>query len=159
MSPLAYAFSRQADRRNTTDADIMRAVGVIDNRKSRTDNLKHGQETPDTPCGVSGNPAPPLDLQNQASAKKPRSSSQTAKIIGVSERKVERVRTIADRALFEALRPRARGWSDLHRAPLRILVPSPARAGMVRLSPPGKQPQDPFARARGDGPQEFHHLK
>ena len=88
-----YAFSRQADRRNTTDADIMRAVGVIDNRKSRVEQAGAARASIGTSaqhCALE-NPAPPLDLQNQASAKKPRSSSQTAKILGISPRKVKQL--------------------------------------------------------------------
>ena len=72
---LRYALSRQRDRRNLTDADLVRLVGELDKRKHREDNLKRGVEIPEAPCGVSEEPA--------------RSSSKTAKILGISERKVE----------------------------------------------------------------------
>lgn len=82
------AIHNQRDRRNLTDADIIRYVEILDKR------AKHGAET-----GGRGN-------QHTKSGKTPggalpakpaeRSSSKTASTIGVSPRKVERTRTVAD---------------------------------------------------------------
>ena len=140
---LAYAFSRQADRRNTTDADIMRAVGVIDNRKTKVEAAAVASAAASiTPHGVMDEPAPPLDLQNQASAKKPRSSSQTAKIIGVSERKVERVRTIADRASAETKAAVLAGTKTINAAYNETVKPKEPKPKVPKPKPRAKVPDD-----------------
>jgi protein gp37 len=73
---IEYAIHNQRDRRNVTDAEILRCVEVLDKRKSE------GRPQKTTPDGVvSGS-----------------TSKQTASVVGVSPRKVERTRTIIDHA-------------------------------------------------------------
>lgn len=73
---IRYAIHNQSDRRNLTDAEIMRCVQLLDKRKQagRPDKL-----------------APP-------GANLSKSSSDTAETIGISQRKVEKTRTLLDHA-------------------------------------------------------------
>jgi len=73
---LEYAIHNQRDRRNLTDADILRCVAALDQRKPQ------GQRT---------------DLA-QSCAKSGKSAEQTAELLGVSSRKVEQTRTVLDHA-------------------------------------------------------------
>ncbi len=77
---LEYAIANQRNRRNMTDADILRCVQVLDKRK-REGRPSEPQKT--TPHGVVNNGS---------------SSRHTAELLGVSERQVERTRTILDHA-------------------------------------------------------------
>jgi len=77
---LEYAIHNQRDRRNMTDADILRCIEALDNRQSHGGDRK------------SGNFKPPSGALKQKSAK------QTADILGTSQRKVERTRTVLDHA-------------------------------------------------------------
>lgn len=74
-----YAIDCQRNRRNLTDADIMRLVQELDKRRQQ------GERT---------------DLA-QGCAKSGKSASDTAEAIGVSTRKVEQVRTVLDKAAPE----------------------------------------------------------
>lgn len=79
---LEYAIHNQRDRRNLTDADIIRCVEVLDKRKKsgeRTD-LKNLTPTEVRLTDVVSGPT----------------SEHTAKIIGTSPGKVEKVRTVLD---------------------------------------------------------------
>ena len=69
---LKYAIHNQRDRRNMTDADILRCVEALDRRKRR------GERTDLTSTDV----------------KSGRSSQETAKIVGTSSSKVEKARTV-----------------------------------------------------------------
>jgi hypothetical protein len=71
-----YAIACQRNRRNLTDADILRCIAVLDQRK------REGRPQKTTsPDVVSG-----------------RSSAATAELIGVSTAKIERARTVLDHA-------------------------------------------------------------
>jgi len=90
---LRYALSRQRDRRNLTDADLIRLVGELDKRRSREEQGRVMGKANSAPCGAQSNDHEPIEESEPA-----RSSSKTAKILGISERKVERIRTVLDRA-------------------------------------------------------------
>ena len=86
---LRYALSRQRDRRNLTDADLVRLVGELDKRRMSRGG---GDHRSNAPSGVNDHET------IEPSPEPARSSSKTAKILGISERKVERIRTVLDRA-------------------------------------------------------------
>jgi ParB family chromosome partitioning protein len=71
-----YAIHCQRDRRNLSDADLLRWIQEVDKRKAEGRPKKTAQ-----PCAVSGP-----------------TSKQTAKVVGTSARKVEQARTIIDQA-------------------------------------------------------------
>jgi len=83
MRKFAYldAFHNQRDRRNLTEAELVRAMAVLDKRKEKhTERNETGAFTPKAPSGAPG--------------ETPRKSSEsTASILGISPRKVERTRT------------------------------------------------------------------
>jgi hypothetical protein len=70
------------NRRNLTDAEIIRCIEALDRRKQRGGDHKSENYKKSKPqnCGI--------DSGKSVSAKK------TAKVVGVSPRKVERVRTV-----------------------------------------------------------------
>ena len=77
---LAYAIHNQRDRRNMTSADMLRCIAIVDRRKAageRTDLASSDARSPD------GKP-------------RPKSSAETAAIVGTSPATVERARTILD---------------------------------------------------------------
>ncbi len=71
---LVYAIARQRKRRNITNADIMRWVALVDQRRQA------GRPEKLAPSGANSG----------------KSAKETAKIVGVSQRTVERVRTVMD---------------------------------------------------------------
>lgn len=75
-----YAIHCQRDRRNISDADLTRWIGEMDKRKAQ------GERTDLAPDG----------------AKSGKSAAETAALIGISTRRVERVRTVIDHADEEA---------------------------------------------------------
>lgn len=74
-----YAIACQRNRRNLTDADIVRCIGVLDQRKK------------------AGRPAEKL-ASSDANFDAGKSATATASLIGVSQAKVERARTVLDHA-------------------------------------------------------------
>jgi hypothetical protein len=76
---LAYAIRNQRNRRNLTEPEILRCIEVLDGRK------KAGR--------------PPEKLApNGANLEKGISALETAKLVGISARKVERARVVLDHA-------------------------------------------------------------
>lgn len=75
-----YAYQCQRDRRNMTDAVILHAVINKDRRAERGGDRRNGNSNTNAPDGALG-----------------RTSKKTAALLGISFRKVERVRTIIDR--------------------------------------------------------------
>jgi ParB-like chromosome segregation protein Spo0J len=93
---LEYAIHNQRDRRNLADADIASLVEAVDKRKKRGERI---------------------DLASSDAKLSPgKSAQETAKIIGTSERKVEKVRTILDHAEPEIKKEVLEGKKSIHKA-------------------------------------------
>jgi len=94
---LEYAIEQQTQRRNLTDAEIIRCIEALDRRRQ------------------AGRPSKKL-APSGANLNKGKSSRETAKLVGVSPRKVERARTVlaqADEATKAAVKE---GKISIHRA-------------------------------------------
>ncbi|OGV47606.1 MAG: hypothetical protein A2017_10010 [Lentisphaerae bacterium GWF2_44_16] len=76
---LEYAIKCQRNRRNLTDREIIKCIAELDKRKDKNANLRQGIS--EAPCGVSG-----------------KTASETAALLGINHRKVERARTVMDNA-------------------------------------------------------------
>ena len=74
---LKYAIGCQRNRRNLTDAELVRCVAELDKRKAVG---RPAQGEMPQPCGITG-----------------RTAEATAAALGISQRKVEQIRTIAHR--------------------------------------------------------------
>ena len=72
-----YAIHCQRDRRNVTDADLLRWIGELDKRR------QSGERT---------------DLATGVARSLPRSSEETAEAVGTTRGKVEKARTVLDHA-------------------------------------------------------------
>jgi ParB family transcriptional regulator, chromosome partitioning protein len=83
-----YAIHCQRDRRNLSDADLARWIDEVDRRKKA--GRPKAEEEKLTPDGV--------NLEDHHARA---SSAETAAIVGTSARKVERIRTVNDRATPE----------------------------------------------------------
>jgi ParB family chromosome partitioning protein len=82
---LKYAIACQKNRRNLSDSELVACVVELDKRKDRTLNFK--SDSSKAPDGALG-----------------KSASETANLLGVSTRKVERIRSIMDNANDEIKR-------------------------------------------------------
>ncbi|MBN1843067.1 MAG: ParB N-terminal domain-containing protein [Deltaproteobacteria bacterium] len=91
---LQYAIHNQRDRRNLTDADLLRCIEAVDERKPK------GQRT---------------DLAS-SEAKSGKSAEQTAKIVGTSKTKVEKARTLLDYADEQTKQTVLDGEKSIHAA-------------------------------------------
>ena len=80
---LKYAIHNQRNRRNMTDADLLRCIQAVDSRKSRGGDRKSVAAKSKAQC-----------CANDTG----KSAQQTALIFGVKQRQVEKVRTIFDHA-------------------------------------------------------------
>ena len=101
---LEYAIRRQRDRRNMTDADILRCVGVLDERRDKSNNLNRGPEA-----------------SNDASGKpEGKSAKKTADLLGTSESKVERARQVLDHAPEEMKEAVLSGETSINAAATKI---------------------------------------
>jgi protein gp37 len=87
---LEYAIHNQRDRRNFTDADIMRCVEVLDKRNERGGD--HGNQYADEKVPKTSNEV----FANNTNEKN--SATKTAKVVGTSHAKVEKARTVLDHA-------------------------------------------------------------
>lgn len=94
---LQYAIHNQRDRRNLTDADIMRCVEMLDERKAiqKDDKGKFAVGSSE-PTG--------------------RTADKTATVIGTSPTKVKKTRTIIDHADEETKRAVKSGEKSIHKA-------------------------------------------
>jgi len=81
---IEYAIARQRNRRNLTEAELLRCVQELDKRRDKCETLKRGDEKPDAQHCATG-----------------RSSTDTAAAVGISARKVEQARTVIDHATPE----------------------------------------------------------
>ena len=84
-----YTIHSQADRRNLSDSEIARLVGVLDKRKERGgDHKSNAAKSKAQRCAIDPNTR--------------KSASDTAATLGTSARKVEQVRTIMDHGKEES---------------------------------------------------------
>ena len=91
---LRYAIKSQSNRRNLTDAELLNCIAELDQRK------REGRPSKTTPSGiVSGT-----------------SSKQTADLLGVSQRKIERLRAVQDHASDEIKDAITSGEMSVNRA-------------------------------------------
>jgi ParB family chromosome partitioning protein len=81
---LQYAIHNQRDRRNITDADILRCIEAVDKLKSRGGDRKSESAKSKT--------------SSEAIDSGTSSAAQTAKIVGTSKTKVEKARAVMKRA-------------------------------------------------------------
>ena len=133
---LEYAIKCQTNRRNLTDAEILRCVQELDKRRTKAEAAKVASDvaagTVTQPCVTEGP-----------------SSAATAATIGISQRKVEQARTVLDHAP-EPIAGDSRGVSPrpdadtrnatgrARRAASRAAGGDPARwdcAGMIAIVP------------------------
>jgi protein gp37 len=84
---LAYAIHLQRNRRNLTDAEIVRCIEALDRRKQRGAS-----------DGFRGNQYVKPEVVKAPNGAISKSSQETAKVVGISPRKVERTRTILEHA-------------------------------------------------------------
>ncbi len=80
---LEYAIHNQRDRRNITDADLIRCIRAVDSRKTRGGDRK-------SEAAKSKGPSGPIETKSSA--------QQTADIVGTSQNKVKKARTVIDHA-------------------------------------------------------------
>jgi ParB family chromosome partitioning protein len=97
---LRYAIHNQRDRRNLTDADIVRLVEVMDKKRQRGGDRRSEEARSKTSDEVIDSP----------------SSKKTADRIGTSRQKVEKVRTILTQAPEDVKREVREGKTSINRA-------------------------------------------
>ena len=119
-----YAIHCQRDRRNLSDADMLRWIAEVDKRKTKAQAGKAGR---DKQLGLTPDGVSPDDHQVRAS------SAATAAVVGTSARKVERARTVLDKATDEVKQAVEKGEMSINQAynetvqrskPLKIGPPS-----------------------------------
>lgn len=121
---VAYAIACQRNRRNLTDADILRCVTELDKRKSKADTLKRGDEIPDATSVATG-----------------KTASATAEIIGTNRGKVEKARTVLDRAEPETKAAVLAGEKSINAAYRETVgVATPPAAPVANDQTPGTDP-------------------
>ena len=136
---LEYAISNQRNRRNLTDADIVRCVTALDKRNTRGGDKK-SEEIKAQSCAL---------ILGDASEK---TATRTAELVGVSSRKVEQVRTVLDHAPAEVLAAVEQGDMSINKAYIEtqqarkdeanakaedLQMSAPTRAGsLIQLLPP-----------------------
>jgi len=96
---LQYAIHNQRDRRNITDADILRCIEAVDKRRERGGDRRSEK-------AKSKSSSEPIDS----------SAKETAKIVGTSESKVKKVRAILDHADDKTKQKVIDGEKTIHRA-------------------------------------------
>jgi len=94
---LQYAIHNQRDRRNLTDADLLRWIELVDGKKQRGGDRKSKE-------AKSKGSSEPID-----------SAKETAKIVGTSETKVKKARTIFDHADEEIKQEVLEGKKSIHK--------------------------------------------
>lgn len=102
---LKYAIHNQRDRRNMTDADIIRCIDVLDKRGKRGGD--HGNQH-----------TQPKEAKASCEAKpeQGKSAETTASTLGISRAKVERTRTVLDHADDETKQEVLEGKKSINKA-------------------------------------------
>jgi len=97
LKAVEYAISRQKNRRNLTDSEMISCLSELDKLRQ------------------AGRPAKEL-AQHCANLDKGKSSKQTAEVLGVSARKVEQARTVQDHADEETVQAVKSGDMSINKA-------------------------------------------
>ena len=92
---LEYAIRCQRNRRNLTDREILQCIAALDERKDKLANLR--QNATEVPNGTSG-----------------KSSAETANLLGINYRKVERARVVLDEASDDIREAVKSGQMSIH---------------------------------------------
>ena len=118
---LQYAIGCQRNRRNLRDAELFRCVEILYRKKPQGGwrGNKHTGGIPVTNHAILGS-----------------SSQETASLLGISPRKVERVRTILNRAPQKIVAAVRSGKMSINKANLRMMQPA--------ISPPPDKVADVF---------------
>uniref|UniRef100_A0A6M3ILD5 ParB-like N-terminal domain-containing protein n=1 Tax=viral metagenome TaxID=1070528 RepID=A0A6M3ILD5_9ZZZZ len=106
---LAYAIHNQRDRRNLTDADLLRCVRIVDERKKKGEHLI-GSERDEA-----GHYIPNNIRNNIIGSSQPPTHVTTAQIVGISPSKVQQVRKVEELATPEEKRDIDVGRKSIHR--------------------------------------------
>jgi ParB-like chromosome segregation protein Spo0J len=101
-----YAIHCQRDRRNLSDADMLRWIAEVDKRKTAKDRAAMGGVAKNTECL-----APSGAKQGDR-----KSASATAAVVGTSARTVERARTVLDKATDEVKQAVEKGEMSINQA-------------------------------------------
>ncbi|MBW1992655.1 MAG: DUF5131 family protein [Deltaproteobacteria bacterium] len=101
---LAYAIHLQRNRRNLTDAEIIRCIEALDKRRQRGGDHKSEEFKKSKPSNEG------IETGKSASAK------ETAKLVGVSRVKVERARTVLEHGEEPVKKAVQAGELSIHRA-------------------------------------------
>ena len=109
---LEYAIKCQKNRRNLTDKEILRCIAELDKRKPS------GQRNDLAPCG----------------ARLGKSSSEMAKTLGISSRKVERARAVLDKAPEEIKEAVKSGQMSINAAYNKTVKPEKGSAESLQLA-------------------------
>lgn len=98
LKAVEYAISRQKNRRNLTDGEMLSCLNELD--KLRSSNMGRGDKV----------------AQHCATLDKGKSSKQTAETLGISARKVEQARTVQDHADEETVQAVKDGNMSINKA-------------------------------------------
>jgi hypothetical protein len=120
---LVYAIHLQKNRRNLTDAEIFRCIAALDRRRTQ------GRDNEGRFTGAS----------NEASGK---SAQETAKMVGISRAKVERVRTVLEHAEEPVREAVTAGELSINRA---YQITQEQRKPEAAGPPPPEEDYDPDA--------------
>lgn len=101
---LKYAISCQRNRRNLTDAELIKCVEELDKRKDKTASLKQNR----------------TEAQHCATEPEGKSSEATAELLNVSPRQVEKIRSIIDNAPKEIKEAVSSGEMSINQAEKEI---------------------------------------
>jgi ParB family chromosome partitioning protein len=99
---LEYAISNQRNRRNLTDADILRCVAALDSRNEQRRGGDRKSELSKASTDAFDNSG--------------KSAGQTAALVGTSQAKVERARTVLDHATPEVRQAVESGETTINKA-------------------------------------------
>lgn len=106
---LEYAIHCQRNRRNLSDQEILQCVSELDKRKTKSQAGKAGR---DKQLG-----------QAQPCASPGKTASQTASVLGISERKVEQARAVLDKAPEEIKKAVKAGKMSINKAYNKTVKP------------------------------------
>ena len=101
LKAVEYAISRQKNRRNLTDGEMLSCLSELDKLRQEKDSFKGNQYSSAQHCA------------NQSTGK---SSKQTAETLGISARKVEQARTVQDHADEETVQAVKDGNMSINKA-------------------------------------------
>jgi ParB-like chromosome segregation protein Spo0J len=116
---LAYAIHNQRDRRNMTDADLIRCIEAVDKTKQRGGDRKSEKSKASSDA---------IDPQGK-------SSEETAKVVGTSARKVEKARTVIKNADPETKLAVLEGEKSINQAYQETKAKNPSEPSPTKKKP------------------------